>query len=738
MPSRAPGFAASLLILLSAAWGLGSSALAQTPNTSATADQGTSNSDNGGLAEVIVRAQRRAENLQNVPINIQALDSNLLQTSQTQDTMALPVLTPGLVIGVDAGYVNPLFLRGVGTTAEGPGIESPIATYVDGVYYGALVGAILSLTSIDQIEIDKGPQGTLFGRNATGGLIQVTTKDPSRDFGGFANVTGGNYSTWGAEGYLTGPVSSSLATNLAVYFRDQMDGFGTNLGTGLDVDKYRNLVVRNKWLLASSDTTQLKLTLDYEQDNYVMAEGAAPGTIPLGGQPPYPNVAPHDIAGFYQPYGMTHLGGVSFQLHHDFGFGQFVSITAYRYTSNDVQGEPQFTLNPDFAVSADVPERHDQYTQEFQFLAPSDSRIQWTAGLYLLYSNNRFAYPGVWVTGGLVAPLEALSFVSQTKIYSIAPYGQMTMQVLPATNLTLGFRYSGEKHDFNVSNTYTFPPGGGPPAVSEGADSERFEKPTWRIALDHHFTPDLMGYVSYNRGFKSGGFNDTTIPVISYLPETIDEYELGSKWNLLDNRLRFNWSAFLYDYKNMQQISYALSSAQPIIYNGAAARGYGLDLDVDWKISRGLSVIGSMEYLHAKFTNFPNAVISTPVPGGGNSFTEGSAEGNQLPYAPTWTFSLSPEYVIPMSGRGELILSATYNYNDGYFAAPDNRLRQPAYNWVNAQIAWNSPRNAWNVRVWGKNLTDAEVTAFMSAGATGDEAAYQPPRTYGVTIVRNF
>lgn len=713
-----------------AACGVVSTASAQTDASSGT---GVGSNDSGQLQEIVVHAQRRDENLENVPISIQAFDNSRLESAQIVESSDLPVLTPGLVMGNDAGYATP-FLRGIGTAAEGPGVESPIATYVDGVYYGALVGSILSLASVSQIEVDKGPQGTLFGRNATGGLIQITTRDPSSETGGFVNATYGNYQTAGAELYATAPVTSNLATNLAVYFRDQLQGYGRNLGNGQDVDLSEDVVIRNKWLFSPSAATQLKVTLDYELTDFVPAISSAAGTLPLG--PPPFTIPPHDVAGLYQPFGRSALGGASFQVHHDADFAQFVSLTAYRYVDNAVQGEPLETINPQFAVSGIPAERHDQYTQEFQLLAPANSRIQWTTGLYLLYSDNRFPTPGVWVTGGAIAPLASLSYVSQTKIYALAPYAQATMEVAPQTDLTLGIRYNAEKHDFNGSQNLGFP--GGTSLITTDQASERFEKPTWRFAVDHHFTSDLMGYVSYNRGFKSGGFNDSNIPTVAYAPETIDAYELGTKITPFDRRLSLNLAAFLYNYKNVQEISFAQSSAQPLIYNAATARIYGLDLDAKWRISQSLSLTGAMEYLHARFTSFPDAPLSSPMPGGGTAFVEGSAAGNTMPYAPDWSSSLTLDYTIPLMERGELTVGVTYAYSDGYFSDPDNRLRQAPYNLVNSQIAWNSPAKNWNVRLWGRNLTNAVYTQFFGAEAIGDEAAYSPPRTYGITARRNF
>jgi len=163
-----------------------------------------------------------------------------------------------------------------------------------------------------------------------------------------------------------------------------------------------------------------------------------------------------------------------------------------------------------------------------------------------------------------------------------------------------------------------------------------------------------------------------------------------------------------------------------------------LDLDAKLKLSENLSLTGGLEAMHSEYTSFPTAAISTPAPGGGTSYTIGSAKGNRLPLTPNLTLSVTGDYIIPLATRGDLTLSATYSYNDGFYGEPDNRLHQPAYHVVNAQVSWNSSDQLYKVRFWGKNLTNAEYTSALGSQPNGDFAVFNPPRTYGVTASRNF
>jgi iron complex outermembrane receptor protein len=692
--------------------------------------QAVAGQSSGELQDIVVTAQRRSERLQDVPISVAAFTASQLDASGITSTADLPILTPGLEFGAQAGYSQP-HLRGVGTVAGGPGVENPVALYVDDVYYGAIPGSILSLTSVSQIEVDKGPQGTLFGRNATGGLIQVTTKDPLQAFGGSAAVTYSNYATTGTDLYVTGGITHELAADLAVHFEHQGDGYGTNLVTGLPVSKTQELAVRNKWLLTADDT-KVKVIFDFEQGHFIPNYNPAPGTTPLGA-PPFTG-GPQDAAGYFQPYGAFKQGGASVDIRHSFDFAHVVSISAYRQTWINLDGTASLAIDPTYAVLSDVTEQHAQITQEFQVLSLPDQRVQWTTGLFLYDADAGFT-PPLRTTGGLIAPLAYLLNYSNQKSYSAALYGQATTEVAPATNLTVGLRYTAERRNFHGTETFGFPDG-----TSQEIDDrqhELFKKPTWRLVLDHHFTSDVMGYVSYNRGFKSGGYNDGTIPSVGYAPETLDAYELGAKTNFFDRHLSVNVSGFRYEYKNIQALLY-LPTSQSFVYNGPEAKLYGLDLDAKLKVSDNLSMTAGLEYIHARYTTFPDAPISTPQPGGGTAYTTGSAAGNEMALTPTFMFSYTADYLVKMATFGDLDLSVSYAYNSGFFGEPDNRLHQPPYNLVNAQIAWTSTDELYKVRLWGRNLNDAQYTTALGSQPNGDFALFAPPRTYGITVSRNF
>ncbi|HLZ99150.1 MAG TPA: TonB-dependent receptor plug domain-containing protein, partial [Steroidobacteraceae bacterium] len=392
------------------------------------------------VPEIIVTAERRKERLQDVPIVVNALAGDQLEDAGVKSTVDLGAVTPGLEFGTQAAYGQP-FLRGVGTVANGPGVESPVALYVDGIYYGAMIGSVLTLNDVDQVEVLKGPQGTLFGRNATGGLIQITTKDPTQKFDGYADVGYGSYNTATSDLYVSGGVTQSVAADLSVHYQDQGTGFGRNAFTGSQVNKTKDLSARNKWVFTPSDATSIKVIFDYEHQNFAQAYIPAPGTQPPG-DVPYTG-DPQGMNGIYDPYGVLNQGGASIQVRHDLGFAEFVSLTGFRRSAVVESFDGGLTRNPLDVLNLIINETHTQATQEFQLNAAAQSRVKWSTGVFF-YDADGKSNPLVITTLGLFGPPPSGYYniydFSDQKTYSGAAYAQATAEIAPATNLTGGLR----------------------------------------------------------------------------------------------------------------------------------------------------------------------------------------------------------------------------------------------------------------------------------------------------------
>jgi iron complex outermembrane receptor protein len=706
----------------------------------------------GTLEEIVVTAQKRSESLQNVPIAVTSLTADRLASAGVDTTSELPLITPGLTMVNISGNSFP-HIRGIGTTALGAGFENPVSLYLDGVYIASGAASLLTLNNIAQIDVLKGPQGTLFGRNATGGLIDIKTKDPQSAFGGELDLGYGNYQTAVVGGYLTGPLSEQLAADFAVRATTQGEGYGRNIFNAEDVYKtVRDVAVRSKWRWTPGSTTSLMFIVDYEENagSQYTTFSNAPGTKPLFG--PAGPVGTWDIASDFQPHNAFQGGGVSIHLDQDVGFASLRNIAAYRRSKSslsfDGDGTTQAIQTLDPVVTDDL-----QFTDELQLVSSGNERIQWVVGAFYLRGDSK-ADPSTVLLGGPLVnflvpptspffqPFDQLSIYGEQTTNSWAGYAQSTFEITPADHLTLGVRYTDERRSLKASEDATFAaviPGLGgmtiPALVPPIDESKTFSRATWRIALDHRFDEQVLAYVSYNRGFKSGGFNPGVPTDPAYNPEVLDAYEIGLKSEFLDRRLRFNTAAYYYDYKDIQVGHFVLG--QIGYYNGAEAKIYGLDADFEALITRGLTLTAGVALIHDRFTNFPNAVIFTPQAFGGNATTTGSANGNRLPLTPDATFNVSLDYHYPLPS-GELGFDITESYSKGYVFAPDNILSQPAYNQVNSAISWTSPNQRFIASVWGKNLVNEIVANALISSAVGSLASYQPPRTFGVSITQKF
>ena len=725
------------LMLCIGALGFASLASAQSVATAESASE-------GHLEEIVVTANKRAENAQKVPVAISSVTSASLEEAGVHSTADLAQTVPGLTIQNSFDGMQP-HLRGIGTTAISSGNESSVATYIDGVYVANMSGALLELSNIAQIDVLKGPQGTLFGRNADAGVIQVRTKDPVQDFHFDVSATYGNYQTASTNLYVTGGLSSTVAADFAAYGLMMGRGYGVNRDSGTDIYRTKNdYGFRTKWLITPSDALTLRIAADSSttNNNGLATFRAVPGhpvNIPNGSPYYEPGGNPWNASeNSYDPYYVYRQKGASITADYDFGIAKLTSISAYRDSAKSTFFSV-FSL-PVHIEGAGWNDLGRQISQEIQ-VGSSSSKINWVTGLYFL--DSEVGYDPFSIIGPALAPLEKINFTDRQTAKAGAIYGQATVPLTDRTNLTVGLRYSIENVAIEGNTQLFFSPpleslGG---FVSPTDSSKTFKRPTWRFALDHQFTDDVMAYISANRGFKSGVY--PTIPTGGpgaqpVEPEILDAYEIGLKTDFFDNRFRINLAGFYYDYKNLQVNVFRATSA--LLENGAAARIYGIDLDLVAKVTNSLSIAAGAEVIHDRFTSFPSGSVTLPVPasqGGGNVATSYSLAGNRIPYAPDAVFNVGPTYNLPV-GNGNITFSADFSYNSGWYSGAENFLRQPSYSVINARVLWTPPAASHlDVTVWGKNLGNKAYSTYFITQVNPyglDEETLAPPRTYGITV----
>lgn len=681
----------------------------------------------GALETVTVTAQRRSEDLQKVPITVQSFDAQQLQSAGVTSTVDLGRLTPGLVYGRGVGLGSP-FLRGVGTSSNGPGVENSVAVYVDGVYQASKSAAISDITDVERVEVLKGPQGTLFGRNASGGLINIMTKDPTHDPEGRIKVGYGNYDTRTTSGYGSTGLSENVAANLSFSVSDQGKGWGKNQFNGKDVNATDKGNVRSKLLWDIDDSTSLLLSADYAKFDTSVGlairpfDGLKPrwGSVYTGGD--------DDVNSDAQPSLKSNSGGVSAKLQHYFDSAVLTSTTAWRDGNYKFEAEGDVTPTPFLQTNIKVNEK--QFSQELQLSAGDASSLQWTTGVYYFnYSGDQLS-----VRKGLNFPtLQSSVTHGWQDAESFAVYGQATLPITSSDRITFGSRYTWEWRELSGYTQNNFPDGQAARSRAPGQD-ETFKEPSWRVAYEHDFSKDVLGYVSYNRGFKSGTFNVLSLTAPAVKPEIVDAYETGLKTVWADNRVRLNASVFYYDFKNIQLSSFTPSGQT--LRNAAAADIYGADVDLEVAPVSQLRLTLSGEWLHARYTSFPDAPGARPLPGGGNVVTATDASGNDMVRAPRVSANAGIHYSIPVA-TGAVDLSANYSYTAKVYHEADNYLYQSALSLVGADVSW-SPDTKFKVSLWGQNLTNRTYYSLISANPLASLAAVGEPRTFGVSVEQKF
>ena len=764
--------ALGLIIAAASAFGCGTGQAQEVPQRGAS---GPADGAVTQLEDIIVTANKRAENLQDVPIAITAVTGARLEAIGITSTQDIAAVVPGLTIQQSVGGTQ-AHIRGVGTTTLGPGTENSIATYVDNVYMFSMSGALVQLNSIDQIEVLKGPQGTLFGRNATGGVINIRTRDPKHEPSGQFSLGYGNYETFSGKGYLTGGITENLAADIAGFVSLQGKGWGKNLFNGRDANKLDQYAVRSKWMFEPGDRDKFRLVVDYSElrgnqliagpiigktSNYgpggalaVQRPDLAP-YVASGALFPFAEVGePYTYAGGYydtvatrQPHLVFKSEGASLQWDHDFGSVRFASITAYREAKQDTNW-PVSPL-PAFRNEIEYSRKEKQFSQELQLGSSAESDIQWVVGLYYLDTKAGF-YPAT-LTGTALAPLQSLQFVTEVTGQSGAAFGQVTAPLWEGAHLTGGLRYTVEERGQSGSITTTFLPVLPPflPSILAGSSSttvvpelqKTFRKLTWRLALDQQLTPDILAYASYNRGFKSGTFNALPPGAPPAAPEILDAFEAGLKTDLLERRVRFNISAFYYKYKNIQvTVTTPISTA---LQNGAGAEVYGVDMDLTARIGSHLTVFGGLAVLDHEFTAYPGAGFFVAQPasvGGGAVKVVGNAKGNKLPYASDTSFNVGATYTAPI-GEGAAEFNVNYAYQTRWYAGPDNLLSQPGYGLLDASARYRLPGDRISIGVWARNIADEQYATYLAAveNPGGQESqAVGAPRTFGVNVEYEF
>jgi iron complex outermembrane receptor protein len=701
-----------------------------------------------GEPDIIVTAERRETRLQETPVALTVISGDALGEKQVRSALDVASDLPSVSIGQSTGQAQ-ISVRGIGFSTLNPGDEGRVAYYVDGVYIARPSAQLGSFFDVDRVEVLRGPQGTLYGRNATGGAFNVFTRQPTREATGYLDVTFGNYGLVSTEGALSGPISSTLSARVAAQTVNR-GGYGRNVITGESIDNANSASVRGIVRWEPSPVFRMDVTADYHREddrNYALLS-FGPGLPGVALDPGAINYS-QDVAENTSNYNRRRSYGVGTNITYDLSDTISAKATiAYKYSNFDLlngEGTPQ-----PFAHSRQE-ETSNQFSAEFQ-LDGSSSWLNWATGVYYFREKISGTNRAAVLASAFGGPnYVAQGFFLTADLYTdaIAGYGQATASITDKLSLTLGARYSSEKkRDRNdilgvdVSTPFPDPsaPGGeapiGPqPGFPQNQDAT-FNSFTPKVTIDYKITPDIFVYATYSQGFKSGGFNYATLQQ-AFKPERLTNYEGGIKTTWFDKRLRANLSVFHYDYTNIQTQIVSSNPPGVFVQNSGKARIQGLEVELMAKPVNFLQLDATLGLLDTKFGDFITADPARPALG------PLQIGGNHIPQAPSYTLNLGAQ-VSKDIDIGKVTLRGEYRSTGRTYFTIFNtpETMQRPFDIVSAYLTVLTADKRWHATAFVKNIgnTFAATSMFIQfagfgGGLSGSAIA---PRTYGLTLGYKF
>ena len=681
------------------------------------------------LEEVIVTAQLREQNLQDVPVSVTAFSGEDLEDFHLFSLQDIARFTPGFT-GSSFNNSNPIFaVRGANNTFSQAGASKPVGVFIDEVFIPRNSAANFDLFDLEQVAVLRGPQGTLFGRNVTGGALQITTSKPSLEKPELKlKLGGGNLDYIEAAGLGSVPLSDNAAGKVSFSYKTR-EGYITDRFNGHDYNDIETLGIRGQLLFEVSDELEVIASVDYTKDDtnsrgYTLVSNSA-------GTDFSDNDGDIETAELDLPQDFDReIWGVSLRAYWDLAPGTVSSVTAYResdateFYSLGAGAVALPTVSTQF-IKNEIDEPK-MFSQELRFVSARGDMFDYILGFYYYNEDtDRVVDDLLLGISGFVTFVER-SFDVNVDTESYAFYADATIHLFDTVDISFGGRYTNEDKEVTVNftdkrrATNNF-------LVAPQADFNEF---TTRVAINWGATENINLFASRTEGFTAGGFNTETNSAtainLGFNPETITAYETGAKTQWLDGSLTFNITGFIQDFEDKQEGFFNVAERFFSIFNASEASMDGVEIEAVWYPTDGLALNFSYSWLETEYERFV-------IPGGAD-FT-----GNRLQTAPENTVSAGFNFRHPIKDMGNLLLNASYAWQDDYFTGASNspNFLIDSYGLVNASVGFETSDGRWRIKLWGNNLSDKEYVLIRgTSGAIGEY--YGAPITYGATLTFNY
>jgi len=675
------------------------------------------------IEEVVVTAEKREASMQETSIAITAYSHEDLELRGINDIEGLQFSAPNLVISQNSqSPVSYAYIRGIGSDQLVAGFDPGVAYHFDGVYVGQPSSMPVDLWDMERVEVLRGPQGTLYGRNTTGGTINVITRDPTDELDGTIDAMVGNYDRVRVRGALGGPIAKDRVNGRLAFIYDKADGYQDNL-IGKNADAIDHWALRGKLDFKITDSIDLMLTAQQfdNQGNQGQKKRES-----FDGFPVYtgaiPNPAdPRKVAKDHEEKLDLENTFLSAKLSWDLGAVQLVSITSYIdndwFQTMDIDMSSNPLMHQDWDMSTQ------QFTQEFQLISNGDSPLEWIIGAFYFDEDLKTDY--------FFEDVNAFTFYNGGTLdtRSFAVYGQASYDFRDAglpIRIVAGLRYTDDEKKIDEYQQL--------PAFNidlAGPNKLSWDEWTGKLGIDWFITDDVMGYFTYSHGYKGGGFSMGQFD--TYDPEFVDAFEVGLKSTFMENRAQLNAAGFYYDYQDLQ-VNF-LNFYTFVTNNAAEATIKGVEIEGTFLLTDNLLVGGNVTWLDATYDKY--------------IFSEGppviDLSGEKLNRAPEYTVALTAQYDFHLGRNGVLTARTDYYWRDDVYYRPQNIPRHQGddfYNW-DARLVWTSADDQFTVDAFIKNITDEDGLRSITVSdglSTGNNTfdSYYPPRTYGLRVGWNF
>lgn len=737
----------------------------------------------GALEEIVVTAQKRDEGLQNTPIAVTAFTADALERKGIEDIAQIANFTPNLVFdttspvsGLSSGAV--VFIRGIGNTDFSLTTDPGVGTYVDGVYMSRSAGGVLDVLDVERIEVLRGPQGTLFGRNTIGGAINITSRKPGDELAAKIEATVGNFSRFDVRASADIPITEQLRASIAVSQKTR-DGYVDRVLVGDELGDEDKFAMRAMAVYEPTDELSLQFSYDYtkidEQSAASVILGFTPGASTIGYDlfraafaPDAPELAqfvgnPEDDRSFATgPTGTDlDINGFSFVADYARDVWALKYVVAYRETEGEFFRDPDntpvaitHTFNSNY--------QHEQLSHELQLVGDIGDAIQYVAGAYFFEEEGTddvfvpIFLPNVDDPANLFGFPAAVNNFADVDNSSTAYFAQASWNVTDTVALTAGIRFTEDEKEFGYTQYIAADINGGPlpvpvAAVNENGDlvtglipivgngsgvaDESFDETTIKVGADWQMNDDTLVYYSYSEGFKSGGFVlryvESRPAPLTFAPEFVDSHEIGIKWQGLGNRLRVNAAVFSMDYQDAQ-VTFFDNLGGPITANAGSVDIQGIELELTALVAENFLFELGYGYTDAEYSS----IIDIP----GLSLT--IDESASLVNTPESSLFIGAEYNLPLASDRELSFRLDYSYNDDIFNDAQNSpfLFQESYSLLSGSIRLAGADDRWTISAFGKNLADERYieSGDSNFGLGFHEGNLNRPREYGVRFRMSF